>query len=201
MPNQSFSHHSFVLVWICCLIGIQQSWTSCVLSTPVWWKSWQKTTASCSRRSTRGSHWRSATSRTCPSWRYANPDAQCVYLACASVSPGRDKNELSCTKPGQCCTASNLVSGCGSSIIGGNGRSLRWKFWGGVWEIELGLGGLCWLWKLECLRLCAVYKQHFPARHPDQPFLSFLRVSWQVFFIAQTRKLYKMFCNLNYPLT
>lgn len=51
------------------------------------------------------------------------------------------------------------------------------KSWGGVWEIEPGLGGLCWLWKLECLRLCAVYKPQFPARYPNQPFLSFLRFS------------------------
>lgn len=61
------------------LTGILQSWTSCALSMPAWWKNWQTTTASCSRRNTRGSHWRSATSRMCPSWRYAKPDV-CVYL-------------------------------------------------------------------------------------------------------------------------
>lgn len=116
---------SLICDCVCCWIGIQQSWTSCVQSTLVWWKSWQTATASCSRRNTRGSHWRSATSRMCPSWRYTNPDAQNVYLVCASVSRSQHKNELSCKKkPGQRRTASYLVRRCGSIIreMGGGCR-------------------------------------------------------------------------------
>lgn len=76
-----------------CVTGTQRSWTNCAQSTQVWWKSWQTATASCSRRSTRGSHWRSTISRTCPSWRYSNPDAH-LYWACASASCSQSRNWL-----------------------------------------------------------------------------------------------------------
>lgn len=126
----------------------------------VLWKNWQTTTVSCSRRSTRGNHWRSATSKTCPSWRYDNPNAQYVYSA--TVSPAK-KKELGCTRHAYY-ISSNMVFGCGRIIrevgVGGVvvevlGRSVGNR----TWDEKV-----CWLWKLECLRLCAGYKQHFSCK-------------------------------------
>lgn len=130
---------SLICDCVCCWIGIQQSWTSCVQSTLVWWKSWQTATASCSRRNTRGSHWRSATSRMCPSWRYTNPDAQNVYLACASVSRSQHKNELSCEKKKK--SAAQLQIKWLGGVVA---LSEKWEevvvevLGGGVWEMDPG---------------------------------------------------------------
>lgn len=85
----------------------------------------------------------------------------CLFCLCFTF-PSRDKNLLNC---------SNFISVKWVwQHWQGNGRRWWWKSWGGVWEIELRLGGLCWLWRLGCLRLCAMYKHHFPVRPPDQPF-------------------------------
>lgn len=126
------SHHicSLTIFISCAFKGIQQSWTSCARSMPVWWKSWQTATASCSRRSTRGSHWRSATSRTCPSWRYGHPDARPVFLGCTSSSPAETKKK--CTKFYETWESSltfNVVGGCGGTggeMGGGHSPNTEW---------------------------------------------------------------------------
>lgn len=78
----------------------------------------------------------------CPSWRYTNPDAQNVYLACASVSRSQHKNELGCKKKKK----KNVVSAAQLHIwLGGVvALSEKWEevvvevLGGGVWEMDPG---------------------------------------------------------------
>lgn len=94
-----------------CATGTPLSWTNCAQSMQVWWKSWQTATASCNRRNTRGSHWRSTISRMCPSWRYINPDAQCLSSFCCSFLQPRLKKVLNPEIPvhGHICVIREMV--------------------------------------------------------------------------------------------
>lgn len=73
----------------------------------------------------------------CPSWRYTNPDAQNVYLACASVSRSQHKNELSCKKKS---AAQLQIKWLGGVVA----LSEKWEevvvevLGGGVWEMDPG---------------------------------------------------------------
>lgn len=106
--------HTFMHVCVC-VTGTQQSWTNCAQSMQVWWKSWQTATASCSRRSTRGSRWRSTISRTCPSWRYSHPDAQRLLSLCFDFLQPKQK----LAKPKNTCPAQPQIwLGGGTVFLG-----------------------------------------------------------------------------------
>lgn len=153
------SHHicSLTIFISCAFKGIQQSWTSCARSMPVWWKSWQTATASCSRRSTRGSHWRSATSRTCPSWRYGHPDARPVFLGCTSSSPAETKKNVpSFMKPGSPVWLLMWLEGV--VALEGKWEEVTVQILSGVVGNRTWDGRVCWFRKQECLRHCGVYK-------------------------------------------
>lgn len=117
MLNQQHSiiilYYTFLLHSCVPVTGTQQSWTNCAQSTQVWWKSWQTATASCSRRSTRGSHWRSTISRTCPSWRYRHPDAQRLLSLCFGFLQPRQK----LAKPKNTCPAQPQIWIGGGSVF------------------------------------------------------------------------------------
>lgn len=79
--------------------------------------------ASCSRRSTRGSPWRSATSRTRRGWRYVDPDAPSVCFSPCRRFPEPRQKPTSILKRPQRLQICREAKEC--RCYEGNGRRLQ----------------------------------------------------------------------------